>query len=230
MNMREKQLRIMKRVLLIVLTIVNALIIPILVRNSIEATLADTGDVFNNYLARVNFTIMFIILLGLISLIFVLIGLFLDEFSLLKLLLSIFNALVSAFSILLWSALLVIEILVEDNYILLDISGAFLVLIILPALYLLRNCITFKIKRNVLWYYITILDSISNNIVQDFHQLKKEVSDSILKEKKTYFLKNFDALMTSLSESEQPLIKRQDTAFMLTELGAELLYKYQAII
>ena len=36
--------------------------------------------------------------------------------------------------------------------------------------------------------------------------------------------------MTSLFESEQPLIKRQDTAFMLTELGAELLYKYQAII
>jgi hypothetical protein len=230
MTMREKQLRIMKRVLLSFLTIVNAIIIPILVRNSIEATLADTGDVFNNYLARVNFTIIFIILLGLICLIFVLLGLFLDEFSLLKLLLSIFNALVSAFSILLWSALLVIEILVEDNYISLDISGAFLVLIILPALYLLRNCITFKIKRNVLWYYITILNSVSNNIVQDFHQLKKNVSDSILKEKKTYFLKNFDALMASLFESEQPLIKRQDTAFILTDIGAELLYKYQTIL
>ena len=36
--------------------------------------------------------------------------------------------------------------------------------------------------------------------------------------------------MTSLFESEHPLIKRQETVFMLTDVGAELLYKYQAII
>ena len=220
----------MKQVLLIGLTILNSLIIPILVRSSIEATLADTGGVFNNYLTRVNFTILFIILLGLISLIFVLLGFFLDEFSLLKLLLSIFNALVSVFSIMLWSALLVIEILVEDNYISLDLSGAFLVLIILPALYLLRNCITFKIKRNVLWYYITILNSVSNNTVQNFHQLKKKIVSSVSKEKKEFLLKEFDDIIKNLHDIENALLEKQDALIRLTNRGAELLYKYQNII
>ena len=210
--------------------LLSSLLIPLIVKSSIESTVVDTQGIFDNYIIKMNFTITLIVILGLISVSLVILEFLVDEYSLVKLALRVINTLVSLFSLILWSALLVIEILVEGNYVSIDLSGVFLITTILPLLYLARFFLLFRMRRNILWYQVCILNSISQTNIRNLHHLKKNVLDSILKEKKAYFLKNFDALMTSLFESEHPLIKRQETVFMLTDVGAELLYKYQAII
>ena len=228
--MRYKYSKILKRSLVMAFMLLSSLLIPLIVRSSIESTVVDTQGIFDNYIIKMSFTITLIVILGLISVSLVILEFLVDEYSLVKLALRVINTLVSLFSLILWSALLVIEILVEGNYISIDLSGVFLITTIFPLLYLARFFLMYRMRRNILWHQVYILNSISQSKFRNLHHLKKNVLDSILKEKKTYFLKNFDALMSSLFESEQPLIKRQNTAFMLTDVGAELLYKYQTIM
>jgi hypothetical protein len=228
--MRENQKLAIKRSLLISFVLLNAIVIPLLVKTSIESTLAGTHGIFYNYLNKLNFSIVLIILLGLINFGMVILGFFVDEFSLVKLLLAVSNTIVSIFSLILWSALLVFEILVEGNYISIDLSGVFLITILFPLLYLVRSFFMFRLKRKVLWYQVCILNSISQNTFRDLHQLKKSILSSILQEKKGYLLKNFNALMVNIFEREEPLARRSETLLMLTNVGAELLYRYQTII
>ena len=229
-SMKERRKLVLKRSVILIVLLLNSIPIPLMIKTSIESTLAGTQGVFYNYLTKMNFTIGLIILLGLINLGLVMLGFLLDEYSWMKLLLASINTTVSIFAIILWSALLIIEILVEGNYISIDLSGAFLITMIFPVLYLARSFFIFRMKREVLWYLVYILNSISQNPFRDAHQLKKSVSASILEERKGYFRKNFDLIILNLLESEQPLIKKQENAFVLTEVGAELLYKYQNII
>jgi hypothetical protein len=230
MMMRERQKLAIKRSLLISFVLLNAVVIPLLVKTSIESTLTGTHGIFYNYLNKLNFTIMLIILLGLVNFGIVILGFFVDEFSLVKLLLAISNTVVSVFSLILWSALLVFEILVEGNYISIDLSGVFLITILFPLLYLVRSFFMFRLKRKVLWYQVCILSSISQNAFRNLHQLKKNILNSILQEKKGYLLKNFDALMVNVFEREEPLARKNETLLTLTDVGAELLYRYQTII
>ena len=145
--MRESRKIAIKRSLLISFVLLNAVVIPLLVKSSIESTLAGTHGIFYNYLNKVNFTIVLIIFLGLVNFGMVLLGFFVNEFSFVRLLLAISNTIVSVFSLILWSALLVFEILVEGNYVSIDLSGVFLITILFPLLYLVRSFFMFRLKR-----------------------------------------------------------------------------------
>ena len=182
--MRNKYSKILKRSLVIGFMLLSSLLIPLIVQSSIESTVAGTQGIFDNYIIKMNFSITLIVILGLISISLAVLEFLGDDYSPIKLILRIINTIVSLFTLILWSALLVIEILVEGNYISIDLSGVFLITIIFPLLYLARFFLIYRMRRTILWYQVCILNSISQNNFRDLHRLKKDISDSILKEKK----------------------------------------------